>query len=613
MKFGIFSKGILIIAVLFVVLSQVDSVSINRRKSLSASEMEREDESNSKEEKKEEKQKIATLSALLGKEINSTFTVKNSVDFQNLLRVPSLHLSDPQIQDIYMIMSSKKNGIVTQEDMKNFNSLFVTNFEKCDKDNTNLISKEQFEKCIEKDPYLSQIQLPPNVTRSDLSKSLFDIFKDDTSNGGLSFYNYLTLRLVRFAWDKCSVNIDLIDEANFACAINSVSFYKTMSRSATHRLFSIAMKSPRNKIDFVSFSEIAMSLIVFARANSKSDEEISEKEMLISLEHGVLPSRYNKEIINDIFKLTKNDEGNVMDLFSFVFYDKYIRMFEMPFDADKKKKNEMTLSKEEFVNIVTNRTEKRMIEEIDNIITYSKMDLKSFALSEETKQGDKKDEGTFLSMIQKKDSFKSLTKDNKKYKDDDIKKKAERIFNVLDISNRTEISFTKFISFIQFNFVFASIDTKHHYKLTADTLYTKLTTYYDYPMISSSMKKKAQKFSLFSHKSYFDLFNAMLVINIEDLGEAYRRREGVTMMNEVEMKETMKKIGYDMIPDDYMNTCMRGSNERGMHLYEWDCAIINAIRNVIEFQEKQMDYLAVKKYDLKLSKTEFKNVPDDLA
>ena len=68
-----------------------------------------------------------------------------------------------------------------------------------------------------------------------------------------------------------------------------------------------------------------------------------------------------------------------------------------------------------------------------------------------------------------------------------------------------------------------------------------------------------------------------------------------------------------MIPDDYMNTCMRGSNERGMHLYEWDCAIINAIRNVIEFQEKQMDYLAVKKYDLKLSKTEFKNVPDDLA
>ena len=110
-----------------------------------------------------------------------------------------------------------------------------------------------------------------------------------------------------------------------------------MSRSATHRLFSIAMKSPRNKIDFVSFSEIAMSLIVFARANSKSDEEISEKEMLISLEHGVLPSRYNKEIINDIFKLTKNDEGNVMDLFSFVFYDKYIRMFEMPFDADKKK------------------------------------------------------------------------------------------------------------------------------------------------------------------------------------------------------------------------------------------------------------------------------------
>ena len=108
MKFGIFSKGILIIAVLFVVLSQVDSVSINRRKSLSASEMEREDESDSKEEKKEEKKKIATLSTILGKEINSTFTVKNSVDLQNLLRVPSLHLSDPQIQGIYMIMSSKK-------------------------------------------------------------------------------------------------------------------------------------------------------------------------------------------------------------------------------------------------------------------------------------------------------------------------------------------------------------------------------------------------------------------------------------------------------------------------------------------------------------------------
>ena len=171
MKFGIFSKGILIIAVLFVLLSHVDSVSINRRKSLSASEMEREDESSSKEEKK----KISTLSSILGKEINSTFTVKNSVDFLNLLRVPSLHLSDPQIQDIYMIMSSKKNGIVTQEDMKNFNSLFVTNFEQCDKDNTNLISKKEFEKCIKKDPYLSQIQLPPNVTHADLSKSLFSL------------------------------------------------------------------------------------------------------------------------------------------------------------------------------------------------------------------------------------------------------------------------------------------------------------------------------------------------------------------------------------------------------------------------------------------------------
>ena len=581
----------------------------------------------SKEEQKNGANGTAiTLETIIGHELNSTFTIKNPVDFQNKLRVPNLMLKDPQILEIYHIMSSAKNGKVTQEDMRSFYNLFIKNFDLCDTKKQNKITKEEFVKCMTSDVFLSKIQVPTesqvtnkNLTSKDeFPKILFEIY-DENRNDALTFYDYLTLRLLRFSWDKCSVNAAILDEANFACAINAASGYKTLSHNSLNRLFGFAMEisGSRTTIDFVSFSHVALSLNLFGKINGKRDSEISQKELMIALEHGILPSRYNEDVVNEMFALIADDTISTkgIDMFSFVFYDYFLRIFDKPFIDGKDKANQLALTKEEFAEILKNNFYylSSMKNEIFNIPFFEKIKPDSFSMSEEAKQkSELKNEGAFLTMIQKKDSFYALTTNSTNYKHD-METKANSIFEVLDYAAQGKINFLNFAHFVQVNYIFTKLDKLKKGRIAAGTLYQKLYSYYEFPLISSTIKQRSQKFSLFNPKIYFDLFNTFVVLKIDDVAQIYLRREGSMLLNEVEIKEIMIKIGYEAVPDDYLVPCLRGTNSRALPVYDWECTVIGAVRNMIDFHETQMDYIASKKYKMNLSHTEFKNEIKELA
>lgn len=284
------------------------------------------------------------ISVLFQKKINDSATIKNSMSFKNYIKnFQSNRLLGKQIEELFTIFKSK-GAFLHDLDLKTALELFIKNFEKCDTNKSNKLSYTEFDNCMKTDPYLKAIRATPlryaafsNYSYTDefgFNSYLFSIL-DKYEENQVTLYDYLILRLMAFAWKKCSVQSPYIDELGFECALDITSDWRSISKNTARNLFSLGISLSPNgdklrNMDFITFFIIANSARLFGKINGRETNDASKAEFRNALDANILPFRYNLDVIEQIFKLVhageeQGDSG--IDLESFYFFDYYLKIF----------------------------------------------------------------------------------------------------------------------------------------------------------------------------------------------------------------------------------------------------------------------------------------------
>merc|ERR1712222_214037 len=84
-------------------------------------------------------------------------------------------------------------------------------------------------------------------------------------------------------------------------------------------------------MDFIIFSDLALSVRLYGKINRKEDNVASTNEFNLALDNSILPERFNQKTIEYLFKLANdNTNGNSLgiDVISFCFYDLWLKIFD---------------------------------------------------------------------------------------------------------------------------------------------------------------------------------------------------------------------------------------------------------------------------------------------
>jgi hypothetical protein len=97
-----------------------------------------------------------------------------------------------------------------------------------------------------------------------------------------------------------STGSPFLEEAAFECAIEKASGWKTMSRNQGRALFDNALSfsnSVNRQMDFIIFSDLALSVRLFGKVNRNEDNVASVNEFNLALDNSILPERFNQKTI----------------------------------------------------------------------------------------------------------------------------------------------------------------------------------------------------------------------------------------------------------------------------------------------------------------------------
>jgi hypothetical protein len=574
----------------------------------------------------------ATLSGSLYQDLNKTYVVQNVATFkiQNR-RWNDNKLHDKQLEDIYQDLIYKQSGSMTPEGSRAAIQLFVSQFESCDSNKDNVLSLNEFQGCMVNDTYLNQIVPPQQAFATNTNYSftnqtgfypilynVLDTYRLNYTN----FHDYMLLRLFVFSWRKCSVLGPFIEEIGFECAIEIAAGWKTLSKSASRHLYNLALElsntvTVRN-IDFISYVIVAQSARIFGKINGKEDHDATKAEFNMALDGNVLPSRYNQEVINNMFELIEDagvpNQG--MDIISFVFYDFHLRLFEVS-NAQRR----WHLVNSEFMNIFNNYLYPwTTLEEVNSIpqnnLTalsyqmYTYLNISNyyqegdyflkFPQLSETKKAAVQTGGQLGRGLQTVGEYKNMTFN--------LNQTSQWLFNILDNDSDGFLSFYDYGNFIQIAYLFNKFDTYRKGRIVAGNLHEKYTTYADLPAVSALLRARARRFDLFAQDLYIDLMRAVLILRIDDIIKANIRRVDPTALYEVELKNIFAIVNLRFVPDAFLNKCLRGVDENNVPKYDWECAFINAVTTTSQYLEHSQSYLTVKSQNLTLVNTKFVNV-----
>jgi hypothetical protein len=579
-----------------------------------------------------------TLSGIMYENLNKTYVTQDVTTFKSSIRKwNDLKLFDKQLDDIYQDMIYKQNKDISPEAAKASIQIFARQFEACDGNGDNVLNQTEFTKCFVNDTYLNSVQ-PTHARFATFSNYsftnstgfyplLFNVM--DTYNlNYTNFHDYMMLRLMAFSWRKCSVSAPFIEEVSFECAIEIAFGSKSISRNTNRHLFKLALElsnsqSVRN-LDFISYFILAQSVRLFGKINNKEDGDVTKAEMNLALDTNMLPSRYNQEVIDMFFQLVE-EEKNInhgMDLLSYVFYDFVLRIFEVPNAAKKWKLNNV-----EFKNLfnhylfpATTLEEVQMIPQ-NNLTNESYQMYTYMNISQYHQEADhflkfaQKSEKTVKSLKAHAKGKKHKIGNERKLPGDmafDLAATSNWLFNILDHDADGVLSFYEYANFMQISYLFSRFDTYRKGRVVAGNLYEKYTTYADFPYVSSQMRQRGQRFNLLSQDLYMDLMRTTLVLRIDDLINANKRRLDPTTLYEIELKHIFSVVNLGGVPDAILNKCLRGVDDNNVPKYEWECAFINSITITSNYLESSDSYLTAKSANLTLLNTAFVNVDPQL-
>lgn len=220
-------------------------------------------------------------------DMNMTYVKQDLAQWKNKNRKWDYKMFDKQLEDIFNTMHIGKEYKTIYDD-RAYMEIFLNAFYGCDKDQDNVLSYKEYLSCMKSDKYLAVVQPPPkmyatsaNYTDSEyFYHKVFEVL-DAHETGHINFHAYMELRLMIFSWKKCSVAGPFIEETSWECAIETVSGYKSSSRSILRSTFymclELANASGVRNIDFISYLMFASSARLFGRINGKMDHDITSK------------------------------------------------------------------------------------------------------------------------------------------------------------------------------------------------------------------------------------------------------------------------------------------------------------------------------------------------
>lgn len=653
--------------------------------------------------------------------LNNTFLYANKDKLSEEISKPEYLMSKSQVKYILSTFILKNNEKVSENTLKGFYILFLKSFRKNDKNNDNSLSLEEFEEAFKgKDQYLSEIfnnymkddYLPfpdRNETAKDSNSTqlrnnkkqyfirrLFNLLDSDISDH-LTFYNYLQLRLILFSWKKCSVLKPFVSESEFICAISIINNSKSDSYELYKKLFrlGILLSNPTYKdgsftnvskvdtfnsdktfreklfnhyinplksiryLDFAQFSELAISTNLFSSINPKN-EDISRSMLDEALSDGILPRRYNSEILNS-FSNKNNDkkEYKSIDIITFVFRDYFLRKFFSlgskykiydKFDDTYKKENNFKktkgfkakddfsskkikyeISQDDLTEIVNHLDFPEIISQQLYNLPYKKRTKDDYQKEVTLKHEIKYNENDYLLFTERDEVKKTTTTKTKKVTKKVIKKVTSKsqsrtmknsisngvwyIFPTLDLRSSGTIDYKEFLNFIETFYLFHQMCiSKEIYYISISEVQEYVSNYSGYPLINILNKEVLIPIKQFLR---IDAYHLLILFTFEQYFNINKSRSGsrphlTNVVNELVLKEYLSKIDSEFLPMGIINeTCLvkdEVENVKGPEIaYDMSCSISKAVEKNLEVKHANDDYEEVKEKKLKLNLTGFYN------
>ncbi len=527
-------------------------------------------------------------------------------------------LFDKQLEEIFNIFRNNKMAGVA--DFRSAYNLFVVNFNKCDADKDLLINKKEFVQCMENDPYLSLIQSPDKLytTNADFIKkpksfasNLF-MFADSYDKGGLNFYDYVILRLIAFSWRKCSVNAPFIDETTFECAIDIISGSRSLHSNALRRLFNLALKlgnsrglSVRN-LDFLMFYKFSSSVRLFGKINAKEDLDATRNEFDLALDTNILPTRYCQEVIDDLFRLISSSSSskNGIDLYSFVFYDHFLKQFYQGFQG----KTRWKLSFKEFRDATDFYLFPEFILNHMRHVPQGTYNVDSYNLKNHIHPSMLSEDESLGKFLEVRSSISNSRYNITAYNKNLV---LSRIFNMLDSKEEGFLRFYDFANFIQIFYLYNDLDERHADRILVGNIHKGFTEKFDYPVFSEEFRIRAKRFSMLDQDLYIDPFYTLGIMRLDDFVKQYLRRSDPTTVKEIELGYIFEKLNLKNFPSQIIEKCNRGKDEDGIPKIDWECSVFKAISKTLKYLEHTRDLTDIKSHGFNLTYTVFESAPSN--
>jgi len=190
---------------------------------------------------------------------------------------------------------------------------------------------------------------------------------------------------------------------------------------------------------------------------------------------------------------------------------------------------------------------------------------------------------------------------------------SNKLFNLLDSNSDGFVDWYDFGNFFQISFLFAKFDPQLKGKLTAGELYQNYNEFSDYPRISSVLRNRARRFNVLNADSFIDVFQALVVLRIDDIVNLYLRNADKSTLYEVELKRIFVKTSLRHLNEGILNSCLRGLDSHNIPKYDWECAFMAGVQENINYLESAASYNTAKENNLHLHNTVFYNVDPALA
>lgn len=545
-----------------------------------------------------------------------------------------LKMTYHQVEDLTNDMQFSDGKGVTEKSFRSFQNNFITPFEKCDTDNDMLLSLKEFTKCLKTDTYLNRISVPNSKfplqgstmkfkNFDEYAKILYQVL-DESRMGKMNFFNYVQLRLLNFAWMKCSTGSPFIDEVGFECSIEKVSGWKTLNRNLARSLFSNSMNftgTLNRQMDFPIFANLALSVRLFGKINRKEDNLANKGEFSLALDNNVLPERFNAKTIEYLFRLANDDthsNSQGIDLISFCFYDIWLKIFD-----ENSRKTRYHLHVDEFIKLFSHILFPKNMAETIRLIPQNKLSAASYNMFEDLNKKMKPEDNHFqksflqaTEMIKKnKWNLANARGANKKLAFN-AKETLTTVFNTLDSGFIGKINFYDFGSFIQLLHIFTKHDSDNSKgRHVAGELEKYLSHYEGYPIISKNFLNRAKRLKALNADLYMDYASLLLMMRLEDIIPEHNRKLDKAQINEIELKNILSHVNRKHIPDAHMKNCLRDSPDadKKIPVYDWECAFVSVESSTLKFFENSFDYLTSVTRKIKLGPTEFNNKDFGLA